>query len=236
MEKSGLILLPGLEEQADLLLKRLDIKDFSVLIMGSSSEMIAERLSVYTRRLIELIVEDYESFINSNLLISGQNFINLRMMDFEFTDFEEDHFDLVFSQASVSNSRRNKIIKEIKRILKPGGYLYAGEIVRLQNEVPAFIRDIFARSDLDPLENTRTADYYSGRNFAVVFEEDLSHTLKDYYSLSAKKLDEAKHSYSEEEKKYYKKLLNKISHESKAYLSQGGNKYMGYKVLLLKKQ
>jgi DNA-directed RNA polymerase subunit N (RpoN/RPB10) len=39
---------------------------------------------------------------------------------------------------------------------------------------------------------------------------------------------------SGQEKSYYKKLLNKISHESNAYLKLGADKYIGFKMLILK--
>ena len=40
------------------------------------------------------------------------------MMDFDNTDFNAEEFDLVYAQASISLLNRNKIVKEIKRILE----------------------------------------------------------------------------------------------------------------------
>jgi hypothetical protein len=47
-------------------------------------------------------------------------------------------------------------------------------------------------------------------------------------------LKQAIETLTEKEKSYYKKLLNKISHESNAYLKLGADKYIGYKLLILK--
>jgi len=55
------------------------------------------------------------------------------------------------------------------------------------------------------------------------FYENVSNELSDYF----RKTDET-------EKKLYKKLLNKISHESNAYLKLGADKYIGLNLLILK--
>ena len=40
---------------------------------------------------------------------------------------------------------------------------------------------------------------------------------------------------TDKEKSFYKKLLSKISHESNAYLKLGADRYIGFKMLILKK-
>ena len=78
--------------------------------------------------------------------------------------------------------------------------------------------------------------YYLNKNFSLVYEQDLSYTLKDFYLYGINQLKDKIHSLSENEKSYYKKVLNKISHEANAYLKLGGNKHMGFKMLILKKE
>jgi len=156
-------------------------------------------------------------------------------MDFEITDFEDSSFDLIYAQASISSLNRNKIIRELKRILRPGGYLCVGEIVSLKNDIPQFVKDIFDSSDLLPTFIGDFEKYYIDRNFEVIARYDLSKTLQDYYSKSASLLKNAKGNLDDKEKSYYKKLLNKISHESNAYLKLGGDKYIGFTAALLKK-
>ncbi len=60
-------------------------------------------------------------------------------MDFSITDFNDAVFDIVYAQASISSKMRNKIIKEIKRILKPEGILSVGEITSLKSSPPIFV-------------------------------------------------------------------------------------------------
>jgi hypothetical protein len=40
----------------------------------------------------------------------------------------------------------------------------------------------------------------------------------------------------QKEKSYYKKLINMISHEAKAYLNEGSDEYVGFYALILQKQ
>jgi hypothetical protein len=42
-------------------------------------------------------------------------------------------------------------------------------------------------------------------------------------------------SLSNEEKSYHKKMLKRISHESNAYLKLGGNKFIGFISVILRK-
>ncbi len=235
MHKTTEFLLPGSNKQLKLLEDELAIKNYSVLVIGSASEQIAKEIEEIAGKQVELIVEDYESLINSKLILSKNEKVNISLMDFEATDFDDELFDLVYAQASISDFRRNGIVKEIKRILKPGGYLCVGEITKLTKDIPTFVQDIFDSSDLDPLFHNDVAEYYRQKNFDIIREKDFSPSLKEYYSLSLKKLKKTQEELTDNEKSYYKKLLNKISHESKAFLKQGADKHIGFYVLLLKK-
>ncbi|MFC2139373.1 class I SAM-dependent methyltransferase [Bacteroidota bacterium] len=229
------IYLPGSRAQLELLFQNLDVSGLSALVMGSSSEEIAKAIAKQTGANVELIVEDLESMMNSKLLLEDSENINVRIMEFDVTDFEDNTFDLVYAQASVSSSKRNQIVKEIKRILKDDSCFCVGEIVKLKNDVPPFIQNVFDESDLNPILIDELNNYYTQRKFSIVYEVDLSDKLREYYMRSIKKLNMTREELEENEKSYYKKLLNKISHESNVYLKQGGDKVIGLKMLLLKK-
>jgi SAM-dependent methyltransferase len=231
------IYLPGTSEQLSLLLENLELNEKSILVLGANSELLAKRLYEQSKTKIELIVEDYESLINAELLIErSEGTVAAKMMAFENTDYLDSTFDLVYAQASVSSKMRNKIIKEIKRVLKPDGYFCVGEIVQLTDNTPTFVKNIWEDSALSPLHTDKIKSYYEERNFEVIYEGDLSKTLNSFYSMTAGLLKDQINKLSEEEKTFNKKLLNRISHESNVYLKQGGNKYIGFKTLLLKKK
>jgi len=230
------IYLPGSEKQLVLLLEQIDVKGMPSLVMGSASEEIAKALSETTGKRVELIVEDLDSMLNSNMGLEKKDDVNVRIMEFDFTDFEKNSFDLVYAQASISSTKRNSIVKEIRRILNAGGYLCVGEIVKLKKDIPPFIQNVFDESDLNPLFVDELNSYYAQRQFSIIYEHELSGKLSEFYKQSIKKLEVTRFGLADNEKSYYKKLLNKISHESNVYLKQGGDKFIGFKMILLKKE
>lgn len=230
------IFLPGQKRQYNFLLKHYNEKPASILVLGSASEQIAVLLNTKFKAPVDLIVEDYESLMNSKLVLSGEDSIAVRMMNFDATDFSGEQFDLVYAQASISLNNRNKIVKEIKRILKPGGYFSVGETVALRREYPAFIKNLFDEANILPLFSEEIEKYYTERKFRIIEKADLTDTLAAFYSESAQQLKQAEAGLNDKEKSYYKKLVNRISHESNAYLKLGGNKFVGFETLLLQKE
>jgi len=229
------ILLPGLDKQISFLKKNLTSEVKTALVIGSASEVPAEIISKRFNCNVEIIVEDYESLLNSKLILGKESNIKVRIMSFDATDFDSFTFDLVYAQASISSTKRNKIVKEINRTLKPGGYFCVGEIVALNKSVPMFVQNIFDSSDLLPLFNNDLNIYYLERKFKLTGSIDLTNTLKEFYLLNADLLKSSKGELTQQEKSYYKKLVNKISHESNAYLKLGADKYIGFIALLLQR-
>lgn len=229
------IFLPGGFKQFRILKSKYVLKDKSVLVIGAGSEKIALKIAETGAASVNLIVNDYESLINARFVTSKPNNVAVKLMDYDNTDFGKEVFDLIYAQASVSTSNRNKIIKEIKRILKPEGILCVSEITSLGKDFPNFVKDVFASSDILPLNNTNCKDYYLERKFEVLFEEDLSSSLKSFYETAAESLKKTINDLSDKEKSYYKKLLNKVSHESNAYLKLGADKFIGFMMLILRK-
>jgi SAM-dependent methyltransferase len=230
------IFLPGQKRQYNFLLKNYTEKPASILVIGSASEQLAILLNEKFKVRVDVIVEDYESLMNSKLVLAGEDMITVRMMNFDSTDFSSEQFDLVYAQASISLTNRNKIVKEIKRILKPGGYFSVGEVVALKKEYPAFVKNLFDEANMLPLFCEETEQYYRDRKFNVIAVTSLSDTLAEFYMESAKNLRSAEIGLSDKEKSYYKKLVNRISHESNAYLKLGGDKFIGFDTLLLRKE
>lgn len=236
MNTKNKILLPGLNEQIIFLQSRINIGDSKILIIGSNSGEIAKIFCAKNSSQIELIVEDYESLINTKLILDKTKNVNIKIMSFEHTDFKDGQFDLIYTQASISGSNRKSIVKEIKRILKPDGIFCIGEIVKLENEIPTFVNDIFESSDIVPFEISKLENYYLERNFTLIDSKNLSNTLSEYYSNVSELLKSKMKDLSDNEKSYYKKFLNKIKHESHAYIKLGADRFIGFKSLILKKK
>ena len=232
---SSKIFLPGNEKQLEHLEKKIEIPGKDVLVIGTGSEEIAVYLKKLGALSVKIIVSDYESVMNSRMILPKETEIRVSMMDFEHTDFSAGGFDLIYSQASVSSYNRNKIIKEIKRILKPGGIFCAGEITCLKSPAPVFIQEIWNAGDILPLASNKVTAYYEERKFKIIDEINLSDTLTDYYRKNHKLLKAKLPELTDNEKSYYKIILNRLSHESNVYLKHGGNDYIGFTSIIMRK-
>ena len=228
------IFLPAGFKQFRILKGKFIISAKNVLVIGAGSEKIAEKMIDSGAVSVKMIVNDFDSLLNSRLNLGKNSKIVLEMMDYDNTDLNNNEFDLVYAQGSISSSSRNKIIKEIKRILKADGVFCVGEITSLKKNHPVFIKDIFDSSEILPLPNDSFSHYYTERDFTVLHEQDLTSSLKIFYENAVITLKNNADQLSDTEKSYYKKLLNKISHESNAYLKLGADKYIGFKMLILK--
>jgi SAM-dependent methyltransferase len=235
MKEAQNIFLPGGFKQFRILKTKMVLNNKNVLVIGSGSEKIAEKMIESGASSAIVIVNDYDSLINARLNLIKDSNVLIKMMDFDNTDFDAGQFDLVYAQASISLLNRNKIVKEIKRILKPEAILCVGEITALAKDYPPFVKNIFDNSDILALENDQCGKYYTESNFSVLYEEDLSSSLNSFYEHTARTLDDKIYTLTDKEKSFYKKLLNKISHESNAYLKLGADRYIGFKMLILKK-
>ena len=165
--KSLKILLPGTDQQIKLFSVTVDVKDKTILVVGGESVPIALRLKESGADKVEIIAEDYETFINSSLLLGENSGLNIKIMDFANTDFAKNSFDIIYAQGSLSSEGRKEIVKEMRGLLKPGGILCDGEIVRLDNDVPAYIEDIFENSGIDPLTVDELKNFFTERNFNI---------------------------------------------------------------------
>jgi SAM-dependent methyltransferase len=235
MAEDNTIFLPGSGNQFNHLKAKVSLKGKDILIIGSNSEKIAQMLLNAEANVVTIILDEHDSLLNARYLLKDNEKISVRLMDFTSTDFNDDVFDIVYAQASISGKMRNKIIKEIKRILKPDGILNVGEITSLKSSPPIFVNDIWESGNILPLNSDDIKKYYEQRKFEVVDTLDLSAHLKDFYLESRKLLFNNIDSLSENEKAYYKKMLKRMSHESNAYLKLGGKDYMGFTSIIARK-
>ena len=231
LEKNRFIFLPGSGFQITKFLEGMAVKGKEILIIGSNSEEIAQIFIENKAGKVIIIVDDNDSLLRSRFLLSGSNVISVIMMEFSNTDFKDSSFDIIYAQASISRLDRRKILKEIKRILKPEGIICAGEVVNLEKEVPLFIQNLRDNSEIDAPWTNNLNEIYLNAGFDIIAEEDLSHRLQNFYRENSALLNDNKDELTDQEKSYYKIILNKMSHESNAYLNLGGFKFMGFKMI-----
>jgi len=224
------ILLPGGIKQFEHLLVQNSIRGIHALIIGPGCEPAALSL-LENFADINITADDYNSVMQIRMKLKDEDRIKVKMMDYTHTDFEDEYFDLIYAQGSISVPERKDILKEIKRILTSNGLLCAGEIVSLKEPVPGFVIDIWERSGLEPLASTGIKQYYESRGFEIISEQDLSITLKNFYE----KVSDTASKAGKYEKEADKKYFSRMKHESHTYLKLGGDKYIGFKSLIMRK-
>ena len=236
MDKNRFIFLPGSGFQIKKFLEGSSVGEKEILVIGSNSEELAEIFIENKAESVIIIVDDNDSLLRSRFLLSGNKKISVRMMEFSNTDFKESTFDIIYTQGSISTIDRKKILKEIKRILKPDGIICTGEIVNLEKEVPLFIKNLRDNSGIQAPWINELNDIYVNAEFEIISEEDLSHRMQNFYRENSALLKDNRDDLTDQEKSYYKIILKKMSHESNAYLDLGGFKFMGFKMITGKKR
>ena len=228
------LLLPGGGTPLKLLIKNVTETPEKILVVGGMSELIAKRLQAKYKVNVELIVEDFESLLNANLILDYEENIIVKMMDFERTDYEDNFFDLVLAQGTISGSNRKKIVKEIKRILKPGGVFAVSEIVKKVESLPPVMNNLMEAAGIVPLAGGEAEKYYEERNFEIIEGKDLPEALPEYYKAVQYVFEGREEELSESEKSYYKKIIHRISHEGNVFLKYGGSKYISLKTMIMR--
>lgn len=226
--------LPGGLEQYNLLKKNVDLKDKIILILGFGAEQIALQMTAYAKAVI-IAVSTNEELLATRLKMSGKPKISVRLMSFDVTDFSDEAVDVVYSQGALSSDIRNKILKELHRIIKPDGTLCSGEVVSLKEESPQFVKDIWDRSGMNCLFISNLEKNYTDKNFNIVSSKELNFTLKAYYNAAAEIIKRGMKNISPEDLKVQRKVVNQLQHEVHAFQKLGGNKYIGFKTLILSK-
>jgi len=135
MDLKEIIFLPGLGRQFKFLNDNADIRDKSVLITGSNTEIIAKKFLKKAKEVF-VIVNDHEDLSRMRFNLPDEANLSIRFMDFSNTDFINRKFDIIYAQASISRSDRNKILKEFKKILTQEGLFCTGEIVSISENPP----------------------------------------------------------------------------------------------------
>jgi len=224
------ILLPGGSKQHEHLFEQNIPKGEQALIIGPNCESIAAKLSKYFTNLL-IVTDNFESVMHIKVKLKDEEKIKVKLMDYAHTDFQNNFFDLIYAQGSISVPDKKDILKELKRIQISKGLFCAGEIVSLKEPVPGFVNDIWERSGLEPIAASEIKKYYEARGFEVLSEKDLSTALRDFYEGAFSVVSKTDKAEKEADKKYF----SRMKHESHAYLKLGGDKYIGFKSLIMRK-
>jgi len=119
---------------------------------------------------------------------------NMSMMDL---DFQDESFDIIWSEGSAYIMGFDKALREWKRFLKPNGYLAATEVSWLKNNPPEEIYEWWMAQypSIGTIVENRMKIEQSGYNILSSFPLPANTWWDDYYSLIEKRLPAFKEKY-----------------------------------------
>src|SRR4030065_1803293 len=100
MTENPNIFLPAGFKQLRILKSKCIISGKNVLVIGAGGEKIAEKMIDCGAVSVKMIVNDFDSLMNSRLNLDKESRIVLKMMEYDNTDFNNNEFDLVYAQGS----------------------------------------------------------------------------------------------------------------------------------------
>jgi len=111
-----------------------------------------------------------------NTSFSHQNFLK--------TNFPDNNFDGIFSLESFSYAKdKDKFIKEMHRILKPGGRLVVVDVFRTPNSLNPFMQTLYNRycyefGNVRHISLNKYTNLLKGYNFSEILIEDITKNVR----------------------------------------------------------
>ncbi|CUS96899.1 SAM-dependent methyltransferase [Candidatus Chrysopegis kryptomonas] len=227
----------GGSNSTKLICSKVEIKDgMNVLIasvnLRESVVYVAKNFNCHIYGIYEIpqVVFDAKSEIAEAGL---DDKVKVKMMSPVNLDFEDEIFDLIISEGILSQYKKSRILKEFRRVLKKDSFIGIADFYWKKTPVPTYVKDAWyvEGGEIETLdEKIKILKDYG---FEPTFVKDISDELRVYYSRFKKIIQS-----SLKERKFTKsefKEVKKFKHEVSVYLDQGGDKWMGYVVIVAKK-
>ncbi len=159
------------------------------------------------------LAKEYQCKVECLNLSKAQNDINRQLIkeagleekilvregNFEELPYQDNSFDVVWSQDSFLHSgRRDTVLKEAYRVLKPGGCLVYTDIMQGDTATRAELQPVLDRIHLESLSSVSFYRIAAKEcRFREYFFQDLSRCLTAHYSHVLKELEERQSSLSD---------------------------------------
>ncbi|MDX9758563.1 MAG: methyltransferase domain-containing protein [Bacteroidota bacterium] len=204
--------------------------DASLLLMGCRQGENALALAGCFDGRIVGIEEDSESVFYAKMAAAEMKLaprVSLQFMAPVATNFRPGQFTVVLLEGVLSSYPPGKVIKEVLRVLAPGGWLLASDSCWLEEDVPTFARDVWESPDHKVLTPPAVRALLEERGVEVLALEDRSDVLDPFYrqfhdtvrGIAKSRFEGMKHQ---------KALVKHYKHEIDVYRKHGGARYMGY--------
>jgi ubiquinone/menaquinone biosynthesis C-methylase UbiE len=163
------------------------------------------------------------------------DFVQIKVMDAHQLDFPDASMDVVISEGVISGLNVNTVLKEIARVLKPGGMFGMSDAMWKRENVPLFVLEAWGGQGASIQIIEKKIALLKQLGFDIRYTKDISSELDDYY-LPFKKIIERSTQKRFKGVEQYKDLLIQYKHEIDVYFRMGGKKWMGYCVIVGKKR
>jgi len=135
---------------------------------------------------------------------------------FEDMPFPDNSFDVVWSQEAILHSGdRKRVLKEVARVLKPGGdFIFTDPMQATTSDDASDYQPIYDRihlPDMESIEVYKTT--LEDLGFETVEIEDLTHQLRNHYARVRKELKSQRHALEDKiSSDYTDRMLNGLQH------------------------
>jgi cyclopropane fatty-acyl-phospholipid synthase-like methyltransferase len=164
-----------------------------------------------------------------------EDHINIQIGNYEQLPFAREAFDIVWSQdAFFHNKQREKVFREVARVLKPEGRFIFTEVLKSQDCPEAVLKDIEAVVPVGHLFSIREYRRIARKaDLEQVFVREMPEQLIKHYS---KVIDAAKDQLKKLSEKADKDLLQNMIDTWGLYVENGEKGYLNWGILQFQKR
>jgi SAM-dependent methyltransferase len=227
--------LPGGASPITFFLKKIPHEGKSILLLGNGFSQLIPFVMHEGFSSIQSASDDNTEVFEYKANTSKNQQFPALVVDYESLDHNTGEFDFVFCQTTLTKPIKTKLIKEIKRILKPDGILITSEIICVKKPAPIFLNDIWIKSGQDPHYGEEFEAFYTTRGFNLIESAEFPNDLDEFYIKSYKILETNLKSMSAEKRVQFRKDFVQEKHEITSMVKGGALKFLNFKTLILQK-
>lgn len=213
-------------------------KNTNILNLGTSYGAAARFLAEKYQCKIEcLSFSDQANEYNEQLTKKAEleDHINIQKGNYEQLPFARETFDIAWSQdAFFHNKQREKVFREVARVLKPEGRFIFTEVLKSQDCPDSVLEDIEAVVPVGHLFSIREYRRIARKaDLEQVFVREMPDQLVQHYS---KVIDSANEQLKKLSKKEDKELLQHMIDTWNLYVENGEKGYLNWGILQFQKR
>ncbi len=227
--------LPGGASPINFFLKKMPHEGKSLLLLGNGFPQLIPFVQNEGFSSIHSASDDTTEVFEYKANTSKNQQFPAMVVDYASLDHKSGEFDFVFCQTTLTKPVKTKLIKEIKRILKPEGILITSEIVCIKKPAPIFLNDIWIKSGQDPHYNDEFEPFYTTRGFNLIESAEFPNDLDEFYIKSYKILETNLKTMSAEKRVQFRKDFVQEKHEIVTMVKSGALKFLNFRTLILQK-